>query len=202
MLYLAEHCTSLSLISFTISLDGTERKLIDLKFPGCLSIIKKIIIVLSMLEALPIWASQSTPHQDEGTAGWRQPFSTFTLQEGRRRESNSPMKSTSQLNMALPPHSWPSRLSLKSLAWFSRVRKGWCFPVCIILPEHREISSFFPQNQPCNISSSEFVREMLFIRICQTLLSVYFMHYLLQSPETNATSVPVIYCTWVSQADP
>lgn len=152
--------------------------------------------------ALPLWASQSTPHQGEGRAGWRQPFSTFTLKEWRRREGNLPMKSMSQLDMELPLRSWPFQLSLKSLAWFAGVRKGQCLPICIISPEHRGISAFFPQIWPCNISSSAFVREMLFIRIRQTLLSVYFMHYLLQSPETNATSVPVIYCIWVSQADP
>lgn len=152
--------------------------------------------------ALPLWGSQSTSHEGEGRAGWRQPFSIFTLQEGRRRESNLPMKSTSQLDMELPPHSWPSQLSLKSLGLILRGEEGAVFHICISLPEHREISAFFPQIRPCNISSSAFVREMLFIRIRQTLLSVYFMHYLLRSPETNATPVPVIYCIWVSQADP
>lgn len=85
MLYLPEHRTSLSLISFTISLAGTERELIDLQFPGCLSIIKKIVIVLSMPEALPLWRSQSTSYQGEGRAGWGQPFATFTVQVGKEK---------------------------------------------------------------------------------------------------------------------
>lgn len=52
--YLNIALVCLSLISFTISLAGTERELIDLQFPNCLLIIKKIIIVLSMPGALPL----------------------------------------------------------------------------------------------------------------------------------------------------
>lgn len=84
---------------------------------------------------------------------------------------------------------------IKITCLICRGKEGEVFAICIFSPEHRGISAFFPQIRPCNISSSAFIREMLFIRIRQTLLSVYFMHYLLQSPETNATSLPVIYCT-------
>lgn len=148
--------------------------------------------------ALPLWGSQSTPHQGEGRDSPSAPLPCKRGGEGRATCPWNPHHSWiwSCLPVPDPLNSHQNHL-LDSQRWG---RGSVCPSASSRLSA--EISAFFPQIRPCNIRSSAFVREMLFIRIRQTLLSVYFMHYLLQSPETNATPVPVIYCIWVSQADP
>lgn len=120
----------------------------------------------------------------------------FTLQVGKEKgepfahEVHAPAAYRAATPVLDPPNCHPSS---KITRWSSGARKGRCLPICIISPERGEISAFFSPN-PALLLAALHSLEMLFIRIHQTLLSVYFMHYLLQSPETNATPVLVIYC--------
>lgn len=124
------------------------------------------------------------------------PSPPFTLQAGKEKEEQfaHEVHVTAAQGAATlvldPPNYYPTS---KITHWSLGVRKRWCLPICIILPERGEISVVFSPNLALLLAALRSL-EMLFIRIHQTLLSVYFMHYLLLSPETNATPVPVIYC--------